>query len=385
MTALHSGHGRIRGNANKGLRAEDVTVAEVLKNAGYHNVLFGKWGLGDEDSPGMPQKKGFDEFAGYLNQTHAHDYYTDHIYRYKPNRYDGWQQFPENREGKKGIYIPDLLTTAATNFIRFNEPNPRNPRVPFFLFLSTIIPHANDEEGRRTGNGMQVPTDAPYSEESWPQVEKNKAAMITRLDAAVGAILETLKRSHLEQNTLVLFSSDNGPHQEGGVDPKFFNSSGPLRGIKRDLYEGGIRVPLMARWPGVIQPGQTNGELCAFWDFLPTVAELAGAKPTPNLDGISIAPTLLGKPQTNHHDFLYWEFRERGFQQAGRTGDWKAVRPQAGEPLELYDLKTDIGEKTNLAEKHPDIVAKMDSLLKAARTDSPDWPIKKPEGKKKSK
>jgi arylsulfatase A-like enzyme len=169
------------------------------------------------------------------------------------------------------------------------------------------------------------------------------------------------------------------------VDPKFFNSSGPLHGIKRDLYEGGIRVPLIARWPGIIRPGQTSAEPCTFWDFLPTVAELAGAKPPPNLDGISIAPTLLGKSQTNHHDFLYWEFHERGFQQAGRMGDWKAVRPQAGEPLELYDLKTDIGEKTNVAEKHHDVAEKMDSLLKAARADSPDWPIKKAEVKKKAK
>jgi arylsulfatase A-like enzyme len=384
MIGLHTGHGRIRGNGNKGLKAEDVTVAEVLKSAGYHNVLFGKWGLGDVGSPGVPQKKGFDEFAGYLNQTHAHDYYTDHLFRYAP-KFDGEMRLPENWDGKKGKYIPDLLTNAAINFIRFNEPNPRNPREPFFLFLSTIIPHANDEEGKRTGNGMQVPSDAPYSDEAWPQVEKNKAAMITRLDSSVGAILETLKRSHLENNTLVLFSSDNGPHQEGGVDPKFFNSSGPLRGIKRDLYEGGIRVPLMARWPGMIKPRQTSSEICAFWDFLPTVAELAGTKPPPNLDGISIAPTLLGTPQTNHHDFLYWEFHERGFEQAGRMGDWKAVRPQAGEPLELYDLKSDIGERTNIAEKHHDIVAKMDSLLKNARSDTPDWPIKKPEAKKKAK
>ena len=385
MTGLHAGHGRIRGNGNKGLSTTDTTVAEVLKSVGYHNVLFGKWGLGEEGSSGMPQKKGFDEFAGYLNQTHAHDYYTDHIYRYAPNHYDGWQQLPENRDEKKGLYIPDLLTMATTNFVRNAEPNPRNPREPFFLFLSTIIPHANDEEGKRTGNGMQVPSDAPYSEESWPQVEKNKAAMITRLDTAVGAILDALKRYHLENNTLVLFSSDNGPHKEGGVDPKFFNSGGPLRGIKRDLYEGGIRVPLMARWPGKIKPGQTSSEICAFWDFLPTAAEVADAKAPPQLDGISLVPTLFGKAQTNHHDFLYWEFHERGFQQAGRMSDWKAVRPEANGPLELYDLKTDIGEKTNVADKHPDIVAKMDSLLKNARTDSPDWPVKKAPGKKKAK
>ena len=169
------------------------------------------------------------------------------------------------------------------------------------------------------------------------------------------------------------------------MDPEFFNSGGPLRGIKRDLYEGGIRVPLIARWPGKIKPGQTSAEICAFWDFLPTVAELAGAKPPAKVDGISMAPALLGRPQTNHHDFLYWEFHERGFQQAGRMGNWKALRPQAGESLELYDLKTDVGEKTNVADKHPEVVAKMESLLKSARSESQDWPIKKPQGKSAQK
>jgi len=383
MTGLDSGHNRIRGNSNKSLTAADATVAEVLKSAGYQTCLIGKWGLGDEGSAGVPQRKGFDEFVGYLNQTHAHDYYTDHLFRYAPkNGFEGRMELPENWEGKKGLYIPDLFTKAATNFLRQNEPNLRIQTPPFFLFLSYTIPHANNEEGRQTGNGMQVPSDTPYSDESWPPVEKNKAAMITRLDNYVGTILDRLKALKLEKSTLVLFSSDNGPHQEGGVNPKFFNSSGPLRGIKRDLYEGGIRVPLMARWPGTIEPGQTSSEICAFWDFLPTAAELAGVKPPRELDGISIAPILLGKPQTNHHDFLYWEFHERGFQQAGRMGDWKAVRPQAGEPLELYDLGRDIGEKTNVADKHPDLVAKMDSLLRSARTDSPDWPMRKPEGKK---
>ncbi len=387
MTGLHSGHNRIRGNGrNNGLAAEDTTVAEVLKNACYHTCRIGKWGLGEEGSPGVPQKKGFDEFVGYLTQTHAHDYYTDHLFRYDPKTgFEGRQELAENWEGKKGLYVPDLFTTAAMNFLKLNKPERGKVPTPFFLFLACITPHANDEEGKRSGNGMQVPSDAPYSEQNWPQVEKNKAAMITRLDRDVGTILDKLRDLKLESNTLVLFSSDNGPHQEGGVDPKFFNSGGSLRGIKRDLYEGGIRVPLLARWPGKIKPGQTNDEICAFWDFLPTAAELAGAKPPANLDGISIAPTLLGRPQTNHHDFLYWEFHERGFQQAGRMNDWKAVRPQASEPLELYNLKTDIGEKTNVAAEHSDIVKKMDTLLKGARTESPDWPIRKPEEKKGKK
>jgi len=387
MTGLHSGHNRVRGNSgNKGLTAEDTTVAEVLKSAGYHTCLIGKWGLGDEGSAGLPQKKGFDEFVGYLNQTHAHDYYTDHLFRYAPkNGFEGRQELPENWNGKKGLYVPDLFTTAAINFLKLNKPERGKTPTPFFLFLSYIIPHANDEEGKRTGNGMQVPSDAPYSDEKWPQVEKDKAAMITRLDRDIGTILNKLEELKMENNTLVLFSSDNGPHQEGGVDPKFFQSGGLLRGIKRDLYEGGIRVPLLARWPVKISAGQTNNDVCAFWDFLPTAAELAGAKPPAKLDGISIAPILLGQQQTNHHDFLYWEFHERGFQQAGRMGEWKAVRPQADEPLELYNLKTDLSEKTNVATAHPEVVSKMDSLLKVSRTESPNWPIKKPDGKKAGK
>jgi len=386
MTGFDTGHCRVRGNSNHaGLTAADTTVAEVLKTVGYHTCLIGKWGLGEEGSPGVPQKQGFDEFAGYLNQVHAHDYYTDHIFRYDPKSgFQGRQELPENWNGKKGLYLPDLFTRAGTNFLTNNKPPRGKVGTPFFLFLSYIIPHANDEEGQRTGNGMEVPSDAPYSDEPWPQVEKNKAAMITRLDTDVGVILDKLKTTGMDGNTIVFFASDNGPHKEGGVDPKFFKSSGPLRGIKRDLYEGGIRVPLMARWPGHIKPGQTSDEPCAFWDFMPTVAELSGAHCPTNIDGISIAPTLLGQPQTNHHKLLYWEFHERGFQQAIRMGDWKGVRPQLGEPLELYNLKNDLSEKTNVASAHPDVVASMDAALKAARTDSPDWPIRKPRDSNKT-
>src|SRR5208282_3991395 len=272
----------------------------------------------------------------------------------------------------------DLFTQAALNFVRIHRPARSNHNPPFFLYLAYTIPHANNEEGARTGNGMQVPTDAPYSKESWPQVEKNKAAMITRLDADVGRLMDALKKYKIDDSTIVFFSSDNGPHKEGGVDPKFFSSAGPLRGIKRDLYEGGIREPLIVRWPNQVPAGAVSGFIGAFWDFLPTATELAHVKPPPNLDGISFVPTLFGQTQTNQHDFLYWEFHERGFQQAVRMGDWKAVRPQAGEPFELYNLQTDIGEKTNVAEQHPDVVAKIDAYLKTARTEDPQWPIKAP-------
>jgi len=382
MTGLHTGHAFIRGNASQSLREEDVTVAELLKKNGYHTGLIGKWGLANENSTGMPREKGFDEFAGYLDHIHAHDYYTDHLWRYDSSSgINDWEPFPENQGGKKGLYMPDLFTMAATNFVNINKPEQFNQHRPFFLYLAYTTPHANNEEGQRSGNGMQVPDDAPYSSEPWPQPEKNKAAMISRLDNDVGKLLTRLQDLKIDGNTVVFFSSDNGPHKEGGVDPKFFQSAGPLRGIKRDLYEGGIRVPMIVRWPGTIKPGRVSDQVWSFWDFLPTAMEIAMLKPSEKIDGISMLPTLLGRTQTNQHAALYWEFHERGFQQAARMDQWKAVRPQAGEPLELYDLKSDLAEKRNVAQEHPDVVAKMESYLKSARTESPQWPIRKPEEK----
>ncbi len=390
MTGLHTGHARIRGNANVPLRPQDVTVAEVLKAAGYRTCLVGKWGLGNEHTTGVPQKKGFDEFIGYLDQVHAHDYYTDYLWRYDPATdakpgYDGRMEFPENQGGKKGLYMDDLFTKAALNYVRINKPDQFNNYRPFFLYLAYTIPHANNEEAKRTGNGMQVPSDAPYSEQPWPQTEKNKAAMITRMDADIGRLMDLLKQLKIEDNTVVFFSSDNGPHKEGGVDPKFFQSAGPFRGIKRDLYEGGIRVPLIVRWPGQIKPGTTNDQPWAFWDFLPTAAEMAQAKVPGKVDGLSMLPALLGQPQTNRHEFLYWEFHERGFQQAVRTANWKAVRLQVGAPLELYDLKADPGEKQNVAAQHPEVVARIEDYLKTARTESEHWPIRPAQPKAKKK
>ena len=381
MTGLHTGHAIIRGNATVPLRPQDLTVAEILNQAGYRTALIGKWGLGNPNTTGVPQKKGFNEFLGYLDQVHAHDYYPDYLWRYDPPTdakpgYDGRVEFTQNQGGKKGVYVNDLFTSAALKFIGINKPEPPNHYRPFFLYLAYTIPHANNEEGQRSGNGMEVPSDAPYSDQPWPAAEKNKAAMITRLDGYVGQLLDKLKELKIDESTIIIFSSDNGPHKEGGVDPKFFQSSGPLRGIKRDLYEGGIRVPLIVRWPGKIKPGATNDQAWAFWDFLPTAAEVASAKVPPTLDGISMLSALLGKPQTNSHDFLYWEFHERGFQQAVRMGDWKAVRPQAGVPLELYNLRADLGEKQNVAGQNPEVVARIEEQLKGARTDSEHWPIK---------
>lgn len=379
MTGLHTGHGWIRGNANVALRPGDLTVAELLKDAGYHTGLIGKWGLGDEHTSGVPQRKGFDEFVGYLDQTHAHDYYTTYLWRYDPQTgFEGRELLSENLGGKKVLYTHDLFTTAALNFVRINKPEQHNHFQPFFLYLAYTIPHANNEEARRSGNGMQVPSDAPYSKESWPQTEKNKAAMITRLDTDVGRLMEQLKKLRIDEETIVFFSSDNGSHKEGGVDPKFFESSGPLRGIKRDLFEGGIRVPMIVRWPGRIKAGQMSDLVWAFWDFLPTAAEIVGARAPAKIDGISMLPALLGRPQTNQHAFLYWEFHEQGFKQAARMGQWKAIRLKPAEPLMLFDLKTDPGEKTNVAAQYPDVVAKIDEYLKTARTDSEHWPIKAP-------
>lgn len=384
MLGQHTGHLNLRGNVRQGtLLADEVTVAEVLKRAGYRTCLIGKWGLADQGLPGVPQKKGFDEFVGYLENVHAHNYYPEFLWRYDPPsevkaEFDGKFEFPNNAGGRKGLYIPDLCTEAAMNFLRYSKPDQFNRYRPFFLCINYTIPHANNELGSRTGNGMEVPTDAPYSNEAWPQPEKNKAAMISRLDGYIGKLMARLKELKIDTNTLIFFSSDNGPHKEGGVKPEFFQSAGPFRGNKRDLTEGGIRVPMIVRWPGGIKPGQVSDFAWAAWDFLPTVAEIARAETPKGIDGISVLPTLIGRSQTNRHEYFYWEFHERGFKQAMRMGDWKAIRLKPASKLELYDLKTDPGEKKDVAEQNPEVVQKMELLLKTARTESERWPSKPP-------
>jgi len=381
MTGQHSGHTRIRGNAAYPLQPEDVTVAEVLKQAGYDTGVFGKWGMGLQGTTGTPSRQGFDEWLGYLGQTHAHDYYPTQLWRSSTlnQMEDVATPFEQNSDGKRGLYTHDLFSQVSSNFVRVNK------YFSFFLYLPYTIPHANNELGKKTGNGMEVPNDKPYSNEDWPQPEKNKAAMITRLDADVGALMDHLKKLKIHTNTVIFFTSDNGPHKEGGVDPKFFNSSGPLRGIKRDMYEGGIRVPMIVWWPGRIRAGTVSDEVWAFWDFLPTAAAIAGAKPPPNIDGISMLPTLLGREQTNRHEFLYWEFHEKGSKQAVRMGDWKGVRLAPAKPLELYNLKTDPSEAVDLAQDNPEVVAKIENYLKTARTESERWPMKTPADAEKEK
>ena len=364
MTGQHTGHTRVRGNDATPLRPEDVTVAQLLKSAGYTTGLIGKWGLGLAGTTGTPGKKGFDEFFGFLSQTAAHAYYPTNVWRNEDILLlDG------NANDQKRVYIHDQFTRAATNFVRLNK------NVPFFLYLAYTLPHANNELGKASGNGMEIPDDAPYTHETWPQPEKNKAAMITRLDRDIGRLLDAVQKHGLDTNTVIFFASDNGPHDEGGVKANFFQSSGPLRGIKRSMYEGGIRVPMMVRWPGTIRAGQTNDAPWAFWDFLPTALDLARARDkTPaGLDGQSVLPTLLGQTQ-KPHEFFYWEFHEGGSKQAVRTGDWKAVQT-FGKPLELYDLRTDPGETNNLAAAQPAVVAKIQAYLKTARTSDPRYPL----------
>lgn len=373
MTGKHTGHAHIRGNGLVPLRPEDRTVAEILKQAGYATGIIGKWGLGEPGTTGVPNRKGFDEWFGYLNQHHAHNYYPDYLWKNEERLPIAGNVVKDNVASVRAQYSIDLFTREALSFLD------RHKEQPFFLYLAYTLPHANNEAGK---NGMEVPSDEPYSAKPWPQAQKNHAAMITRLDRDIGAVLKRLEDLKLAENTIVFFSSDNGPHREGGGDPAFFKSSGPLRGIKRDLYEGGIRVPMLVRWPGKVAAGAVSDQAWAFWDFLPTAAELGGAKAPDNIDGISIVPALTGRPQ-KQHEYVYWEFHERGTQHAIRSGDWKFIRrPYAEVKTELFDLKADPAETKNIAGDHPDIVARMESYLKLARTESKEFPSRPANAKK---
>jgi len=378
MTGLHTGHALIRANGNVPLRPSDVTVAELLKEAGYATGIIGKWGLGEPGTTGIPNKQGFDYWFGYLNQRHAHNYYPEYLWR-NEEKYPlknevnhiigGRDRTPGGVATKRVEYSHDLFAAEALKFIEQNKDK------RFFLYLPFTIPHANNEAGNK---GMEVPSFGQYAGKDWPDPQKGHAAMITRMDGDIGRLMALLKTLGLDDKTLVMFSSDNGPHKEGGGDPAFFNASGPLKGYKRALYEGGIRVPLIARWPGKIRAGSESNHISAFWDFLPTCCELAGIDIPDGIDGISMAPTLLGQPRRQReHDILYWEFHEQGKKQAVRMGNWKGVRLNVAKnpdgPIELYDLKSDIGEKNNVADRHPDIVGKIEKFMRAARTPSEHW------------
>ncbi len=383
MLGQHTGHAWIRGNGEFPIRAEDVTVAEVLKEAGYATGVVGKWGLGLEDNEGRPDLQGFDDSYGILHHVYAHRQYAGHLWR------NG-----ERVEVSRDEFVNDLFTEEALGFIR------RHREEPFFLYLAYTSPHAElrvpeDSVAEYRGKFEETPFVNEKADADWPRAEPRTwsgyrsqpepratyAGMVSRIDRDVGRVLDLLAELGLDENTIVFFTSDNGPHQEGGHDPWFFPSAEPLRGIKRDLYEGGIRVPMIVRAPGRVPAGRTSDAVWAHWDVLPTLATLAGATPPPGVDGVSVHEVLRGEAADREHAPLYWEFHERGFEQAVRMGKWKAVRHEPDQPLELYDLDADLSEANDVAELNPEIVAKVEEYLSGARTESPLWPVEEgPDG-----
>ena len=377
MTGKHMGHAYIRGNGEIPLRDEDYTVAEYFKQNGYHTGIFGKWGLGQAENAGSPEKQGWDEFLGYTNHIHAHHFFTNNLWTIKGGK---TVSLPTDSLRHSHLYVMD----AALDFIKNNQTK------PFFMYLAITMPHAEvfaptpeSITPFLTADKTSAFPEIPFVQKagnyrSQAQPRANFAGMVTHLDRDMGRLMELLKSLNLSENTYVFFTSDNGPHQEGGADPVFFDSNGPLKGIKRDMYEGGIRVPLIA-WGGKVKKGLINNDVLANWDFFPTAAELTGGRIPLNLDGLSFANSLKGKPLKKKHESLYWEFYERGFDQAVRLGDeWKAVKLSAkGGKLELYNLKTDLGEENDVAAKYPNIVAKAEKAFADNRIVSNMWPLKK--------
>jgi arylsulfatase A len=389
MTGLHTGHTPIRGN--KELKPEGqwpipdstFTIAEMLKQAGYVTGAYGKWGLGFVETEGSPNKQGFDEFYGYNCQRMAHNYYPGHLWD-NENKI----VLEENSGDKFGTYAPALIHQRALQFIEKNKDK------PFFLYYPNIIPHAElllPEENIAQFKGKFLPEKSFKGTEpgdpnfriggygTQPDGHAAFAAMVSLLDRQVGEVLAKLKELGLEKNTIVIFSSDNGPHLEGGADPDYFDSNGPLKGYKRDLYEGGIREPMIVWWPGKVNAGSKTDHISAFWDVMPTVAEIAGIEAPKNIDGISFLPTILNKEGQREHDFMYWEFHEKGGRQAVRKGDWKLVSYFIFEPtkttVELYNLSTDIGEENNVAAENPEIVKELLELMKTAHVESEVFPF----------
>jgi len=384
LTGLHTGHTPIRGNqeifpeGQAPLPEGTLTIASLLRAAGYATGVFGKWGLGFPGSVGSPLRQGFDTFFGYNCQRLAHSYYPHHL-----RLGDDLFPLPGNAGNQRGQYAPDLIQERTLAFIEAQRDK------PFFLYVAHVAPHAElvapDDEILRSYRGRFKET--PYAGiDEGPQFRTGGyasaaepratyAAMVTRLDLHVGQILDKLKALGLDDRTLVLFSSDNGPHDEGGINPSAFNSAGGLRGQKRDLYEGGLRVPFMARWPGRIPAGSESALVCAFWDLLPTLADVAGAPAPEGIDGLSLLPTLLGQAgRQRQHASLYWEFHEQGGKQAVLQGRWKALRLQVGEnpegPLELYDLEKDPSESRDIALLHPEKARELAALMINSRTSS---------------
>lgn len=384
LTGLHTGHALIRGNAEiqpegqQPMPADTFMASKLFKQAGYTTGVFGKWGLGAPGSASEPLNSGFDRFYGYNCQRLAHHYYPYFLWN------DKQREILWNNTGLEcGDYAPDLIHAKTVEFIRANKDR------PFFCYYALVQPHAEmvaTEDYMAKYRGKFLPENSyqgcdggsnfrrgDYA--SQPEAHAAFAAMVNMLDNYVGDVIAELEKLGLADNTLVLFASDNGPHEEGGADPVYFDSNGPFRGFKRDLYEGGVRIPFIASWPGKIPAGTVSDHVSAFWDFLPTMSELTGQPLPKQVDGISLLPTLLGQSGQKEHDYLYWEFHERGGRAAIRKGNWKGVRYNVDKnpdsPLELYDLTKDPGETTNVAEEHPETLAELNRLLKEARTESP--------------
>ncbi len=384
LTGRHMGRTVVRGNSTQPIviKPGQHTLASVLKKAGYATACVGKWGVGTPDNFTNPNDVGFDHFFGYVNMWHAHNFYPEFLIRNGKveklqnevaPKWKRWQdpKLPQAGRGvavKKVQYAPDLFAKDALRFIREKQEQ------PFFLYFAMNVPHANNEAGNQ---GMEVPDIGEFAKEEWPEPEKGFAAMIKNIDRDVGQILDLITELDLTEDTLVLFTSDNGPHQEGGHKADFFNSNGQYRGIKRDLTEGGIRVPAIAWWPGTIKTGTTNDHQWYFGDFMATFAELAKTKAPEDIDSDSFLSTLQGTPpekQWSRKSQLYWEFLERGSAQAVRFGKWKAIRkPMFTGPIQLYDLSFDHEEKKDHAKRRPDLVKHAKNLLDQSHEPNPNW------------
>jgi len=365
MTGLHNGHTPARDNIphyKTYLDEDDVTVAEVLKKAGYRCGGIGKWSLGDAGTVGRATNQGFDRWFGYLNQDHAHYYYTEYLD-------DNEERFEltGNTKSRKH-YSHDLMTERTLKYIRENKDE------PFFFYAAYTLPHFSSRS--EDPDGLTVPSTAPYSNKDWDEKSKKYAAMIDRLDRDVGRIVALVEELGLTDNTLIIFTSDNGGHD--GV-PRQFNTSGPLSGFKRNLTEGGIRVPFIARWPGMIPAGKTSDEIIAFWDMMPTFAELAGTEIPANTDGRSLIDALKSGRIEQPHEYLYWDYghcRDR-YDQAVRIGRWKGIRLGRKSKVHIYDLENDIGEKNDIASQHPEVVKKIEGIMKKAVKPNDRYPIGK--------
>lgn len=388
FTGKHTGHARIRGNYGPdghsvALRAEDATFLPLLKRAGYATGVIGKWGLGGDGSSGTPAEQRVDQWLGLLDLRHATNQFPAVVARFDPkqaiftNNPSYYQPIYENQNGAQARHTQDLFAYGASNYFRIYRPADWNRFRPFFLHLAFTLPNAGEETGTNSP-ARYLGMASRFAAEKWPEPERRKAAAIAHLDASVGQLLRQLDEMRIAEHTAIFFTSDNAAQKDGLCDPVFFQSNGPFRGAKGDLTEGGLRVPLLVRWPGRIKSGTTNDQPVASWDLFATVIELAGHTNTPPTDGISLVPTLLGRPTKTERDFLYWETHEPKFRQAIRAGDWKGIRAGTNAPLELFRLARDPNESRDVAADYPAIVKILEKFLNTARTESSVWGTDKP-------